>query len=439
MTGRLVALAGRFEQRPAVLGLAKLANVALAMGWGFVVTFVFVRLLPIGEFRTFLLLIAFANFTVSAELGLTAIVYSRLRRDHVMRDGSFRAEELGALFWLLTAIILAGAVLIGGAIATGLIATRYPLLFIAFYAVSAINLLTTLTRRALAALDHNLWWEALDFLRRASGIALLFAALLGLPILDAVLAQLVIALLVLWIGFATIQRSLAMHWRQWLGVRAGAAHVCAHYLADFGRTGALTLFDVAAYNAPYFTIAAATHDARPLLLFDFVFKMSRALSAVVRAFVETWLPGLTRAYFGGEARAFQRGLIRLAAMALAVSLMAVLAIAFIGKPLAGLLFDGKIMLEQTEIAMIMLLLPALGVICISVYLQTGLGRFGALVGPSFTFLVGSLASVPIALALQPMMGGALSQMFIVTYAVVHLILALVHGRMLRRLGRSVPA
>lgn len=438
MTG-LVALAGRLERRPAVLGAAKLANVALAMGWGFVVTFVFVRLLPLGEFRTFLLLIAFANFTVSAELGLTAIVYSRLRRDHVTRDGSFRTEELGALFWLLTAIILTGGVLIGAAIALGLIPTRYPLLFIAFYVVSAINLLTILARRALAALDHNLWWEALDFLRRSSGIALLLVSLIGLPILDAVLAQLAIALIVLWIGLATIQRSLGMGLRQWLAVRAGAAHVRAHYLADFGRTGALTLFDVAAYNAPYFTIAAATHDARPLLLFDFVFKMSRALSAVIRAFVETWLPGLTRAYFGGQTRIFRRDLGRLTGLALAVSLAAALALAFIGKPLAALLFDGKIMLEQTEIAMIVLLLPALGLLCVSVYLQTGLGRFGALVGPSFAFLVGSLVSVPAAVALQRMGGGTLSQMVILVYALVHLSLALVHGMMLRRLGGGAAA
>ncbi|MBN8830655.1 MAG: hypothetical protein J0G94_08520, partial [Sphingomonadales bacterium] len=66
------------ERRPGLLGAAKLANVVLAMAWGFVVTFVFVRLLPLSEFRAFLLLVAFANFTVSAELGITSIAYSRL-------------------------------------------------------------------------------------------------------------------------------------------------------------------------------------------------------------------------------------------------------------------------------------------------------------------------------------------------------------------------
>jgi len=439
MMRRLVVLAGRLETRPGLLGSAKLANVALAMVWGFVVTFVFVRLLPIGEFRTFLLLIAFANFTVSAELGLSAIVYSRLRRDQVTGARGFRAEELGALAWLMAGIIAAGGALIGLAIALGLIPTRYPLLFIAFYGVSAINLLTVLARRALAALDHNLWWEALDFLRRASGIMLLLASLIGLPILDAVLAQLALALLILWAGMVTIQRSLGMAVRQWFALRTGAGHVRAHYLADFGRTGALTLFDVAAYNAPYFTIAAATPDARPLLLFDFVFKMSRALSAIVRALVETGLPGLTRAYFAGEAIQLRRDLGRLAGLVLVVSLAAALALALIGRPLAAIIFDGKIVLEQAEILMMMLLLPALGVMSASVYLQTGLGRFGALVGPSFLFLIGSFASLPVALVVRDMAGWPLSQAFILVYAGVHLALALVHGRMLRDLGKGMAA
>jgi len=58
MSGGLVGLAGRLERRPGLLGAAKLANVVLAMAWGFVVTFVFVRLLPLSEFRAFLLLVA---------------------------------------------------------------------------------------------------------------------------------------------------------------------------------------------------------------------------------------------------------------------------------------------------------------------------------------------------------------------------------------------
>jgi hypothetical protein len=431
----LVALAGRLERRPGLLGAAKLANVALAMAWGFVVTFVFVRLLPLGEFRAFLLLVAFANFTVSAELGLTSIAYSRLRRDRIAREGDFRPEEVVALFWLMTGLIALGACLIGLGIAAGLIPTGHPGLFIAFYGVSALNLLAVLAKRVLAALDHNLWWEGLDFMRRLLSIALLVASLVELPILDSVLLQLAISSALLGLGTITIHRSLAIAPGQWLAARQGAAHVRAHYLADFGRTGALTLFDVAAYNAPYFTITAATHDPRPLLLFDFLFKISRALSAVIRALTETMLPRLTEAWFTGAMADFRRRLLRCIALSMGLGLCAALALLLVGAPLAQLLFNGNLAPNMAELAAMAVLLPGLAVLCVSVYVQNGLGRFGALVPPSFAFLLGSLLSVPAAAAL----GVGLSLGFVSLYALVHLALGLVHGRMLAQLGQERPA
>jgi hypothetical protein len=70
----------RMEGSARILALVKLANVGLVLIWGFAVTFVFVRALPIAEFQAFLLLVAFGNFTISAEFGLTSIIYARLRQ-----------------------------------------------------------------------------------------------------------------------------------------------------------------------------------------------------------------------------------------------------------------------------------------------------------------------------------------------------------------------
>jgi len=440
MMAALVALAGRLERRSSgLLALVKLANVGLAMAWGFVVTFVFVRLLPIGEFRSFLLLVAFANFTVSAELGLCAIAYSRLRRGRVVGEGGFHPSEITALLWLLAGIVLAGALLIGGAIALGLIRTRYPALFLTFYAANAVNLVAVLARRALAALDHNLWWEVLDCLRRGIGIALLLASLIWLPILESVLAQLVLALLLLWAGLATIHASLAMRARDWMAWRSGAAHVRAHYLDDFWRTGALTIFDVTAYNAPYFTIVAATPDPRPLLLFDFVFKMSRALSSVIRALIETMLPGLTRAWFGRERATFRKGLARATLLTFGVALGGIVVLMLLGRPLAHAIFDGHAVPTHAELAAMALLQLGLWLMCVSVYLQNGLGRFGALVGPSFLFLIGSLASVPLSVLLAARFGWPAALTFLALYALVHGIMGAIHARMLLRLDPEARA
>jgi len=435
MSGGLIALAARLERKRGLLGLVKLANVGLAMIWGFVVTFVFVRLLPIAEFRAFLVLVAFANFTISAELGFSAVIYSRMRRMRIAGEGDFRSEEIGFLFLLMGGLVLLGALLIGGALAIGVIPTQRPALFLAFYAASALNLVALLARRALAALDHNLWWEALDLIRRVLSVALLLAALVGLPILDAVLIQLGLTVIAIVAGLATAHRELAMPLSHWWALRAGGAHVRAHYLADIGRTGALTLSDIAAYNAPYFTIVAATHDPRPLLLFDFIFKISRGLSAIIRALVETMLPDLTRHYHGHDLVAFRVQLHRCILLSLGMTAALGLLLLAAGPLLANLLFDGKLLVEQSEILWTCLLLLGLAWICVSVYLQVALGRYATLLKPSFAFLGGSLASVPLGQWIAQASGLSFALSFAAVYALVHGMVALVHALMLSRLGR----
>jgi hypothetical protein len=434
--GGLLALASRLERRRSLLGAAKLANVALAMFWGFAVTFVFVRLLPFGEFRTFLLLVAFANFTISAELGFSTVIYSRLRRAKLSADAEFRSEELGVLLLFMLGIVGIGAVVIGLGLAGGVIRTAYPALFLAFYATAALNLVTLLARRALAALDHNLWWEVLDFIRRVASLALLLAALVGFPILVSVLLQLGLTIFVVLVGLGTVHRELAMSTAHWLSFGRGWAHVRANYLGDIGRTGALTVSDIAAYNAPYFTIVAATHDPRPLLLFDFVFKMSRALSALVRALVETALPDLTKHFHAGDGVAFRSHLRRCLGLSIVTALALGLFLLSAGPLVSSIMFDGKIRLDRIELAIILVLLVGLSLICVSVYLQNGVGRFAALVAPSFAFLCGSLLSVPAAIWLGAAISAPFALRFVTCYALVHLVLAAVHGRMLARLGKD---
>jgi hypothetical protein len=436
--GGLLALAARLERHRSLLGAAKLANVALAMIWGFAVTFVFVRLLPFDDFRVFLLLVAFANFTISAELGFSTVIYSRLRRAKLAADAEFRSEELGVLLLFMLGIVGFGAVVIALALVGGAIRTAYPALFLAFYATAALNLVTLLARRALAALDHNLWWEGLDFIRRVASLALLLAALVGFPILISVLLQLGLTVFVILVGLGTVQRELAMPAAHWLSFGRGWAHVRANYLADIGRTGALTVSDIAAYNAPYFTIVATTNDPRPLLLFDFVFKMSRALSALVRALVETMLPDLTKHFHAGEASIFRSHLRRCLALSIGTALALGLFLLFAGPLVSSVMFDGKIRLDHTELSAILVLLAGLSLICVSVYLQNGLGRFAALVAPSFAFLCGSLLSVPAAVWLGAVTSAPFALRFAACYALVHLVLAAVHGRMLTGLGKAAP-
>jgi hypothetical protein len=427
----------RLEKQAKLLALVKLANVALAMLWGFAVTFVFVRLLPLSEFKAFLLLVAFANFTISADFGFSGIIYARLRRFRLEPGADpFNPAEIAMLLAFMLLVVVLGGAAIALCLANGFIPTEWPALFMAFYLLSALNIVALLAKRALAALDHNLLWEGMDFGRRFLSIGLLLAALAGLPILLSVCLQIGLTVAVLFTGLAVVHRAVGMQARQWLLARADTGRVLKYYARDMGATMGLTLSDVAAYNAPYLGIALATHDPRPLLVFDFLFKMSRALSAAIRALVEAGLPRLTAACHAGRHEAARASIQKLSLLALgcAAALGALLLLA--GPDISRIMFDGKVVLARDELLFMTALLAGLAMICVSTYVQNGLGRFGVLLPASLTFLVGSVASVPVAAWLAPLIDASFSLCFIAAYALVHLLLGLRHHLMLRGIARA---
>jgi O-antigen/teichoic acid export membrane protein len=442
--GRFDRLINRLERSQHVLSVAKLANVGITMVWGFAVTYVFVRALPLHEFQAFLLLVAFGNFTVSAEFGLTSIIYSRLRRYWLNKgqdsnEDEFRMEEIGFLFFLLIAMVVVAGFLLGGAMLAGWVQTGLPLLFFIYFLSSCINLPLLLVKRGLMATDHNLFWELLDLVRRGLTLVLLLAVLVGFDLTLSVTLQLVLAAIGIGIAGIRLHRRVGMRKRHWVAIREGGAHVKAKYLRDIGSTMSLTLSEMMAYNAPYFTIALATHDARPMLLFDFAFKMTRALTMVCRALMEAAMPRLTAAYYAGEKGRFTGLLIRALVVAAGAAIGASAALGVLGKFIVTHLFDGKIDISFNEIALICLLMLTLSTICVSVFLQGSLGRFSIVLRQSIPFLVGSLLSVPVAVVVGPMIGLSFSMTFLLIYTLVFVGTAALHGISLNRLVHGMKA
>jgi len=430
----------RMEGSARILALVKLANVALTLVWGFAVTYVFVRVLPLREFQAFLLLVAFGNFTISAEFGLTSIIYARLRRYWLgVPDegaGQFRLEEVGVLFLFLGLLILGGLSILILAMAAGGVDTTMPLLFILFFLSACVNLPALLAKRALAAVDGNFLWESLDFLRRLMTIALLLSILHGVDPRLSVALQLAISMTVIGFAIALVHRRLGMTARQWLAFRVGGGHVRAHYLRDIGASALFTLSEIVAYNAPYFTIAIATQDARPMLLFDFFFKMSRALSMAIRATVEAALPRMTRAFHAFDAARLRQLLARALGVAFFFALSASAALLLVGRWLFTKLFDGQAEIELLDLLILDAALLALTVICVSVYVQAAFGCFVHLLRRSLPFLAGSLLSVPLAL----MLGGYdFDRTFLSFYALALVLVAGLHALSLRQLVRGERA
>ncbi|HWV13776.1 MAG TPA: hypothetical protein VN110_10820 [Sphingobium sp.] len=415
------------------IALIKLANVGLTLIWGFAVTYVFVRVLPLREFQAFLLLVAFGNFTISAEFGLTSIIYARLRRYWLGHgEGSadgFRLEEMGVLFLFLAMLILGGVVILMVALVAGGIDTTMPLLFLLFFLSACINLPALLAKRALAAVDGNFVWEMLDCLRRLMTIALLLLILMGLDARLSVALQILISLTVIGYAIGLVHRRLGMTARHWLSFSRGGTHVRTHYLHDIGASALFTISEIVAYNAPYFTIAAATQDARPMLLFDFFFKMSRALSMAIRAMVEAALPRITRAFHAGERARLRQLLSRALSAAVVFALTASAALLLFGQWIFTKLFAGRAAIGMPDLLLIDGALLALTVICVSVYVQAALGRFSHLLKRSLPFLAGSLLSVPLA----TLFGEGFDRGFLALYTLTMILVAALHALSLRRL------
>ena len=421
------------------IALIKLANVGLTLIWGFAVTYVFVRVLPLREFQAFLLLVAFGNFTISAEFGLTSIIYARLRRYWLGHgEGSadgFRLEEMGVLFLFLAMLIVGAVVILLVALVAGGLDTTMPLLFVLFFLSACINLPALLAKRALAAVDGNFVWEMLDCVRRLMTIALLLLILNGLDARLSVALQILISLSVIGYAIMLVHGRLGMTAQHWLAFSRGGAHVRTHYLQDIGASALFTISEIVAYNAPYFTIAIATQDARPMLLFDFFFKMSRALSMAIRAMVEAALPRITRAFHAGDRARLRQLLTRALTVATVFALTASAALLLLGQWVFTKLFAGRAAIEMVDLLLIDGALLALTMICVSVYVQAALGRFSHLLKRSLPFLAGSLLSVPLAM----LFGQEFDQGFLALYALTMILVAALHALSLRRLLAGMAA
>lgn len=424
-----------------ILTMVKLANVALSMLWGFAVTFVFVRALPGDEFRAFLLLVAFNNFTISAEFGLTNIVYSRLRRfwlsDEPEGKQGFRHEEIGVLFLFLGALIVVGSLLVVALIVLGWIDTQLPTIFLIFFLAAALNVLLLLAKRTLAAMDCNLAWEGIEIVRRVLGLVALFAVLGGFSLLYSVAVQLLLNVGGALIGMKLIHRLSGMRLRQWFAYHVGGGHIRSGYLRDIGASAALTVSEIIAYNAPYFLITALSTDPRLLLIFDFVFKIIRAVAMAIRATIEAALPVLTRHWFARDSQSFRTAVLRAGSVALGIALCANLLLIGIGQKIFHFLYDGATRLHMGEMLLLCALLFGLAVMCVSAYVQMALGRFGALLRRSLPFMFGSLLVTPLATRWLVVPGEGDAFIFMVLYTMLFMGGAALHLHALVKL-KQIP-
>jgi len=306
------------------------ATAAGAVAMGFVQTFVFARVLDPHLFSIFILTAAVGYSLWIADLGLAKIAFVNLRAPHLDgRRDERAASEAGAviLFYILlsTAASLAcfgTALWRGGATAP----QAFDLaLFLSFI---ALNLAWSSLRTISLAVDLFVFFEQIEFARRAISIAALLAVLIGLP-----LTAFLVGANILWavvfivaIGKLTRRGALTLHFIRF--PRELHAFFAANWHVIW-KSSAGALSELLVVTFPYYVVPAAFGLGAAPIILDTTFKIFRGACVIFAAVCDLAVPGQTRAYAAGDRR-------RLAATTLlAASLCAIPALAACGLLLAG--------------------------------------------------------------------------------------------------------
>lgn len=299
------------------------ATAAVAMG--FVQTFVFARVLNPERFSVFILTAAVGYSLGIADLGLAKIAFVNLRAPHLAGVRDHRAaSEAGAvvLFYVLLSTVAAlacfAAVLLRPA------ATLHDAVDLAlFLSFIALNLAWSALRTLSMAVDLFVFFERLEFVRRAVNIATLLMVLVGLPLTLFLAGSNVLwaVMFITAIGRLTRRGALVVHARGW--PRAFHAFFAANWRVIW-KSSAGALSELFVVTFPYYVVPVAFGLGPAPIILDTVFKIFRGACVIFAAICDLALPGQTRAYHARDGR-------RLAATTLlAAALCAIPALAACG-------------------------------------------------------------------------------------------------------------
>lgn len=270
------------------------AGAALAMG--FVQTFVLARVLSPERFSIFIVIGAVGYSLWVTDLGLAKILFVNLRAPHLAGRRDEHAARQAMAVLLLYALLAVSASLICFAVtmmhpgSTARSAAELSL----FMLYITLNLTWFSLRTISIAVDLFIYYERLEFARRALNIAMMLAMLIGLPLLDFLVgSNLVWAALLAAASAKLIQR----------GALAARPRSFAHDLLSFLRmnrhaiarssTGALGGMFVATF--PYYVVPVWFGLGAAPIIVEVTFRIFRGACVIFAAICDLAVPGQTRA------------------------------------------------------------------------------------------------------------------------------------------------
>jgi O-antigen/teichoic acid export membrane protein len=417
-----------------VLFTLKGLNSALTAISNFVLVYVLVRTIGLDSYAVIASLLAIAALVAQSDLGITGLMFFKLRSHYLGETGKQDASPgdqdfVGAVVLLYIAIAVISVVIVGAALAAGFVQVApHGIAYLLIFAGAVCALPRMALRVAVNARDGFVWTESIDLGRRAALLVLTAAMLLGLSFASYGALN-----LLMWIlSISTLIWLARLHG---FALRRGAFLRGLRPLRkEVGRVRAtvlLSLADFAISVFPYYLLAA-TRDAAAIVAFDMFYKVTRfaVLSYLIGA--ETVLPQQTRAVHNQDATGLSRATAKGFMVGLLPMASGIVAIAVFGEQLFGAILNHSGLVSPVIRIAICAMLVFMLIQTTCQIVLIGVGKFEELARRSFITLAGmALISTLMVLFRWNI------ETFIAAYVIVYGAGSLLYAECLYSLSRSL--
>ena len=338
--------------------LLKALSNFLALLWGFLQTFIFIRVFDYHDVSVIMLTNSICVFLMYFDFGLSKIYYVAIREKFIAGQALGDNSEIVSLATLFGLVLACGALLIGGYL--WLFDTRLhisPIVVSGYFLIIGLNLPWQLLQNASSAVDNFIPFEMLEVARRGLQLLVLLA-LLAYP------APLPIFLLLLAIWGAAIAAALRrlqragvvsryrVHPLAWYRALSPGARTSARQSATF-LVGEAVLHQTPLLLTPLFYGLGA-----PVIIADTVFKVFRGAATLCRVSSETLVPQQTAAFFRGDRAELQRRTAQVLGMSLLIVLALEVAFLFFGNWIFSILLNVRGLISGFALTSVALLIVA---------------------------------------------------------------------------------
>lgn len=307
----MTATAGKPARRgvDAILYLfLKLTNVGLAVVGTIGLMATLIRVVGLESYAEYALVVAIGGYVIASDLGMSRILYGRMRTAHLSNDAAQAREAFGTFFSVSTSAfavlaIAFFALIYGAHLFSDAHRGNISLLFL----LVVSNLPSMMMRSALTSVDKYLYYETAEAIRRGLIVVLLVAVLNGLPFI----LYLIINLLawIPWYVFLLVILSRQIDLSPRDIYHPGALRRLKHELRSVIDSAVFWITDFSVYNLPYFAIPLIDPDPLRIVVFDAFYKVTRFGQMAFQVAADVVLPQQTRAAHAGDGKKIRKGLL----------------------------------------------------------------------------------------------------------------------------------